>query len=68
MGNFFSEHIGDIIVGGILLAVVVSIILKMIRDKKAGRSSCGCGGGCSGCSGSSIRHMNAEQIKKEITK
>lgn len=44
MGNFFSEHIGDIIVGGILLAVVVSIILKMIRDKKAGRSSCGCGG------------------------
>lgn len=68
MGNFFSEHIGDIIVGGILLAIVVSIILKMIRDKKAGKSSCGCGGGCSGCASSSICHINAEELKKEITK
>ena len=68
MGNFFSEHIGDIIVGGILLVIVASIVVKMIRDKKAGRSSCGCGGGCSGCAGSIICHMDAEQIKKEITK
>lgn len=68
MGNFFSEHIGDIIVGGILIVIVASIVVKMIRDKKAGRSSCGCGGGCSGCAGSNICHMDAEQIKKEIKK
>ena len=68
MGNFFSEHIGDIIVGGILLVIVALIVVKMIKDKKAGRSSCGCGGGCSGCASSSICHINAEELKKEITK
>ena len=62
MGDFFSEHFGDIIVGGILLVIVALIVVKMIKDKKAGRSS------CSGCASSSICHINAEELKKEITK
>ena len=68
MVTFFSEHLGDIIVGGILLVIVVAIVVKMVKDKKAGKSSCGCGGGCSGCASSNICHMDAEQIKKEMTK
>ncbi len=36
MGSFFSEHIGDIIVGGVLLVIVAAIVIKMIRGKKAG--------------------------------
>lgn len=41
--------IGSVIVGVILAAIVFFIIRKMIRDKKAGKSSCGCD--CSSCGG-----------------
>lgn len=37
---------GTFIVGLILLIIVVSIIAKMIKDKKRGG---GCGCGCEGC-------------------
>lgn len=39
---------GTIIVAGILLLVVCSIVGKMIRDKKQGKSSCD--GNCAHCS------------------
>ncbi|MDD2970810.1 MAG: FeoB-associated Cys-rich membrane protein [Lachnospiraceae bacterium] len=43
---------GTIIVGAALLVIVGLIVRKMIKDKKAGKSSCGCNcaechGGCS---------------------
>lgn len=41
---------GTYIVGGIVLLAVVLIILKMVRDKKAGKSI-QCGGDCSHCGG-----------------
>lgn len=39
---------GTIIVSVLLVAIVSGIIVKMIRDKKRGRTSCSCG--CGGCS------------------
>ncbi len=36
-----------VIISLILLAIVAGIITKMVKDKKAGKSSCGCG--CSNC-------------------
>lgn len=39
------------IVGGIVALAVAGVIVKMIRDKKAGKSSCSCGGDCSQCHG-----------------
>ncbi len=43
---------GDIIVITVLLAVVGSILYKMIKDKKSGKSACGCDCSkcCKGCS------------------
>ena len=38
---------GNIIVGAVLLAAVAAVIFTMIRNKKKGKSSCGCG--CSTC-------------------
>ncbi len=43
------EYIGTIIVGVILAAVVVLVIRKMVKDKKAGKGSCGCN--CAECKG-----------------
>jgi len=47
MFEWLMTHTGDILVLGVLAAVVGLIIFKMVRDKKAGKSHCGCG--CEGC-------------------
>ena len=39
------------IVGGVLLLIVSAIIANMIKDKKAGKGGCSCGGNCGACSG-----------------
>ena len=41
---------GTVIVGGVLAVIVGLLIWKMIKDKKAGKSSCG--GDCAHCRGS----------------
>ncbi len=46
---WLTENLGTIVISLILLAAVAAIILSMIRDKKKGRSSCGCGGDCAHC-------------------
>ena len=45
-----------VIISLVLLAIVAGIITKMVKDKKAGKSSCGCG--CSNCPMSSDCHKN----------
>ncbi|MBR0511004.1 MAG: FeoB-associated Cys-rich membrane protein [Ruminococcus sp.] len=44
---WLSENLGTIIVSLILIAVVSAVIVKMVKDKKQGKSSCGCG--CENC-------------------
>lgn len=41
------ENIATIIISAILIAVVAAIIIGMVRNKKKGKSSCGCG--CANC-------------------
>ncbi len=45
--NWFAENLGTVVVAVVLIAVVVFVTRKMIRDKNEGRSSCGCG--CASC-------------------
>ncbi len=52
MISLITANLGTIIVGLIVWAIVCAIILKMVRDKKKGKSPSGCSG-CDGCSGSS---------------
>lgn len=47
MPVFLAENIGTMAVGRVLAAVVVLIIRSLIKDKKAGKSTCG--GSCGGC-------------------
>ena len=37
------------IVGGVLTLIVAAVVVKMIRDKRAGRGACSCGGDCGTC-------------------
>ena len=49
---WLHQNVGNIVVGGIILAVVIWIIVSMIRKKRQGKSSCGCG--CKDCGMSGI--------------
>ena len=47
MSLWLSENLGTIVVSLVLILIVGLIIRSMIRDKKRGKSSCGCK--CSHC-------------------
>lgn len=49
MLNFIFENLASIIVGTVVFAIVAAVVIKMIRDRKNQKTSCGCG--CSGCPG-----------------
>ena len=44
---WLSANIGTIIVAVIVAAAVAAVVIKMVRDKRQGKSSCGCN--CSAC-------------------
>lgn len=47
MLQWLSANIGTILIGGALLAVVLLIVRYLLRQRKAGKSSCGAG--CTHC-------------------
>ena len=47
MLQWLSANIGTILIGGALLAVVLLIVRYLLRQRKAGKSSCGAG--CAPC-------------------
>lgn len=49
-------NIATIIICAVLIAVVAAIIVGMVKNKKKGRSSCGCG--CSDCPLGGSCHQN----------
>lgn len=44
---WICENIATIIITAVLLSVVIAIIIRLVKNKKKGKSSCGCGR--SGC-------------------
>lgn len=47
MLTWISENMATIIICAVLLLIVAAILAGLIRDKKKGRSSCGCR--CANC-------------------
>ena len=47
MLDWITENLSTIVVSLILMLVVAGIIRKLVRDKKKGKSSCGCN--CAHC-------------------
>lgn len=45
--SFISQNLGTIIVAAAVAALVIFLVAKLIRDKRAGKSGCSCG--CSSC-------------------
>lgn len=47
MLTWIMENMATIIISAALLLVVAAIVSGMVRGKRKGKSSCGCG--CAGC-------------------
>jgi hypothetical protein len=58
-----KEIISTVIISVILAAVLAIIVVKLIKNKRAGKSSCGCGCGCSGCAMKDICHSQPAKEK-----
>ena len=58
MPAFLEQNLATLLIGVGLLAVVALIILKMVKDQRSGKSSCGCG--CSNCAMRGQCHKQAE--------
>ena len=52
---WITENIGTILISAGLLLIVVLIIVKLVKDKKKGNSSCGCN--CAHCAMSGSCHQ-----------
>lgn len=44
---WIMENMATILVSAVLIIIVAAVIVSMVRGKKQGKSSCGCG--CAGC-------------------
>ena len=51
---WLSGNLAAILICAALIAVVAAIVAGLIRDRKRGKSSCGCG--CAGCPMSGACH------------
>ncbi len=54
MLQFFVNNWGTILTGTALLAILAVIVVKMCRERKKGKTSCGCG--CDHCPSSGMCH------------
>ena len=56
MLEFFAENLPNIIIGAIVFGIFAAVVIKIIRDHKNHKTSCGCG--CDGCPSSGICHRD----------
>ena len=60
--TWLSANLPTIIVGLVLLLIVGLIVRNMYKNKKAGKSSCGCGDECGGCASAGMCHPKAQDL------
>ncbi|MGI6115499.1 MULTISPECIES: FeoB-associated Cys-rich membrane protein [unclassified Clostridium] len=56
MLQFLTENLGTILVGLAVALLLTLVVVKLLRDRKKGKSVCSCGGACSGCPGAAMCH------------
>lgn len=47
MLTWLSENLATLVISAVLIAAVVLIVCSMVKKRKQGKSSCGCG--CANC-------------------
>lgn len=63
MLTWIMENMATIIISAVLIVVVAVVIASMVRGKRRGKSSCGCG--CAGCAMNGTCHSaKPETLRK----
>ena len=57
--TYLMQNLGTIVISAVLLAIVVLIVLRLMKNKKAGTSSCGCN--CAHCALHGTCHKAAKK-------
>jgi hypothetical protein len=52
--QWIADNIGNIVIITLLVLMVIGIVMKLIKDKRKGKSSCGCN--CGHCAMSGMCH------------
>ena len=65
MFNGIIENAGTIVVSALLTGLVILIIVRLHKDKKQGKASCG--GSCGGCSMADSCH-NTDSVRPQPSK
>ena len=58
MAEWFMQNIGTILVAAVLLVLVALVIRSLVKDKKAGKSTCG--SNCAHCAMAGKCHQAKE--------
>ena len=58
MAAWFSENLATIIICAILVVIVALAVRSIVKNRRAGKTSCGCG--CAGCAMSGSCHKAEE--------
>ncbi len=59
MIDFITANLGTIIVALIVAGLLAAIIIKAVKDKRSGKSSCSCG--CKDCANAEFCHGRKPQ-------
>lgn len=54
---WLSENLATIVIALFLLVIVAAIVVRMVRNKRMGKSSCSCG--CSSCAMNGACHKDS---------
>lgn len=57
--TYLMQNLGTIVISAVLLAIVVLIVLRLMKNKKAGKSFCGCN--CAHCALHGTCHKAAKK-------
>ena len=57
--TYLMQNLGTIVISAVLFAIVVLIVLRLMKNKKAGKSSCGCN--CAHCALHGTCHKAAKK-------
>lgn len=58
IGSAFTGNVANVVITAVLIIVVAAVIAGMLRSKRKGKSSCGCG--CAGCAVEGACHLKEE--------
>jgi len=63
MLSWIADNIWTVLICVVLIAIVTAIVVKLVKDKKKGKSACGCN--CAHCALAGTCHNHSKTSEKD---